>query len=155
MIAVTLQATNEFARGASGFVNATPHVESESASMRRTPVGDRAVRRGKPRSAESANPKNEIAEAEDRTRATRRVRPPWIVAIIGVAALVAFVATTDRGRAATDALEECEDYAATLKRCFGDTGSFRAPAPPSTKEGRAAAAKRCTADRVRIERACR
>ena len=127
MIAVTIQATNEFARGASGFVNATPHVESESASMRRTPVGDRAV----------------------------RVRTPWTVAIIGVAALVAFVATTDRGRAATDALEECEDYAATLKRCFGDTGSFRAPAPPSTKEGRAAAAKRCTADRVRIERACR
>ena len=78
-----------------------------------------------------------------------------MLAVIGVAALVAVFATTDRGRAPTDALEECEDYAATLKRCFGDNAAFRAPRAPSTVPERAAAAKRCAADRVRIERACR
>jgi hypothetical protein len=74
--------------------------------------------------------------------------------LIGVASLVAVIATTDRGRSESDPLEECEDYAATLKRCFGEA-AVRAPAPPKTKEARSAAAKRCSEDRARIERACR
>ena len=87
--------------------------------------------------------------------ARRRRGPRLTMAVIGVAALIAFVATTDRGRAPTDALEECVDYAATLRRCFGERAAFRAPRAPSTEQERAAAAKRCVSDRVRIERACR
>ncbi len=84
----------------------------------------------------------------------RRVRAPWTLALIAVASLVAVFATSDRGRSTTDPLVECADYAATLKRCFGED-SVRPPAPPKTKEARAAAAKQCSEDRARIERACR
>ena len=101
----------------------------------------------------TSNP--ELASAEPPVRTKRRAAPPLTVAVIGVAALIALFATTDRGRSPTDALEECEDYAATLKRCFGENATFHAPPPPSTEPERAAAAKRCAADRVRIERACR
>ena len=101
----------------------------------------------------TSNP--ELASAEPPVRTKRRAAPPLTVAVIGVAALIALFATTDRGRSPSDALEECEDYAATLKRCFGENATFHAPPPPSTEPERAAAAKRCAADRVRIERACR
>ena len=107
------------------------------------------------------------ARARDRARVTstkppdgdpeptrRRLRAPWALAMIGVASLLAVIATSDRGRSVTDPLEECADYAATLKRCFGED-AVRAPAPPKPKEGRAAAAKQCSQDRARIERACR
>ncbi len=86
--------------------------------------------------------------------ARRRVRAPWTLALIGAASLVAVLATSDRGRSASDPLEECEDYATTLQRCFGES-AVRAPAPPKTKEARSAAAKQCSEDRARIERACR
>jgi hypothetical protein len=116
--------------------------------MRRVRVAKRVPASPPPSSADTPN-------AESGAPTKRRSRSRWTLAIIGVAALTAVIATTDRGRAPTDALEECEDYAATLRRCFGDQVGARAPAPPSTKEGRAAAAKRCAADRARIERACR
>ena len=98
--------------------------------------------------------KTPVPEAGD-AKGKRRGPPRWTLAVVSVAALVALVATSDRGRAPTDALEECEDYVATLKRCFGEEAALRAPPPPSTKPERAAAAKRCAADRARIERACR
>jgi hypothetical protein len=82
-------------------------------------------------------------------------RPPLGLAIVGAAALAALFASSDRGRAPTDALEECADYAATLRRCFGDKAPIVAARPPHTESERAAARKRCVADRERIERACR
>ncbi len=84
----------------------------------------------------------------------RRVRARWTLALIGVASLVAVIATSDRGRSPTDPLEECADYAALLKRCFNQD-VVRAAAPPKSKEARAAAARQCSEDRARIERACR
>ena len=86
-------------------------------------------------------------------RGTRVQR--WTLAIVGVAALVAVAASSDRGRSATDPLIECEDYAAALRRCFGEKAAMSAARPPPAAADRAAAAKRCTADRARIERACR
>jgi hypothetical protein len=87
------------------------------------------------------------------TRGTRV--PRWTFAIVGVAALVAVAASSDRGRSVTDPLVECEDYAAALRRCFGEKAAMSAARPPPALADRAAAAKRCTADRARIERACR
>jgi len=81
--------------------------------------------------------------------------PRWTLALVGVAALVAVAASSDRGRSATDPLIECEDYAAALRRCFGEKAAMSAARPPPAAADRAAAAKRCTADRARIERACR
>jgi hypothetical protein len=85
------------------------------------------------------------------TRTRRRVP----VVLIAAALVIAFVAMSDRGRARTDPLEECADYAAALRRCFGERASITAPPPPKTDSDREAARKRCIADRARIERACR
>jgi hypothetical protein len=123
--------------------------------MRRVAGGQRAARRDAAKPEEGGASIGKTVDEAKGANAKRRSRAPWSLAVIGAAALIAVVATTDRGRAPTDVLEECEDYAATLRRCFGDQAGVRAPAPPPTKQGRAAAAKRCAADRARIERACR
>lgn len=85
----------------------------------------------------------------------RRSRPRLILAIVGAAAVAALGVNTDRGRAPYDPLEECVEYAATLRRCFGDKATITAPRPPSDEKERDAARRRCQADRARIERACR
>ena len=83
------------------------------------------------------------------------IRRGWGLALVALAIIVTGFTSSDRGRSATDALEECEDYAATLRRCFGERAAVPPPRAPTTKIERAAAAKRCSADRARIERACR
>lgn len=82
-------------------------------------------------------------------------RPPMTLAVLGAAALFAVFAVSDKARGPGDALEECVDYAATLRRCFGERSAAHAPPAPKTEAERAVARKRCAADRARIERACR
>lgn len=79
----------------------------------------------------------------------------WTLAIVGAAALIAVVASSDRGRSPHDALDACVDLSRALQRCFPDRKDIHPPPAPSTQEARIAASKRCEADKTRIERACR
>ena len=83
-----------------------------------------------------------------------RKRAPTALGVVAAAALAAVVAVNDRAPSPDDPLEECVAYAATLRRCFGDEAPITSPRPPHTAPERAAARKRCAADRARIERAC-
>ena len=83
------------------------------------------------------------------------LRQRWTVAVVGAAALIAVIASSDRGRAPHDALDECVDLSRALQRCFPDRKDIHAPPAPPTEEARATARKRCAADKERIERACR
>lgn len=82
------------------------------------------------------------------------LRHRLLFAVAGAGALAALFAVSDGPRSA-DGLEECVDYAAAVRRCFGEQTKARAPRAPKTSEDRAAARKRCLADKERIERACR
>ena len=86
---------------------------------------------------------------------SKRRRMPVALGVVAVAALLAVFASTDRGPNPDDTLQECVAYVATLRRCFGEGAALTMPHPPRTTSERAAARKRCDADRARIERACR
>ena len=81
-------------------------------------------------------------------------RKGWLLSL---AVLVpALLAITDRGRAASEPLEECVEVKQALEPCFGARASAHAPpAPPRGQAARAAMRKRCAADRDRVQRACR
>lgn len=81
-----------------------------------------------------------------------------VIGVVGAAALVAAAVSTDRGRSATDPLEECVDYAAAVRRCFpgkSERSTIVATTPPTARADRDAARKRCVDARARIEKACR
>jgi hypothetical protein len=84
----------------------------------------------------------------------KTVRKGWLLSL---AVLVpALVAITDRGRAASEPLEECVEVRQALEKCFGSRGATHAPpAPPKDRAARDAMRKRCAADRDRVQRACR
>lgn len=103
---------------------------------------------------ECTTPPDELAADGSAPGAPRRVHR-WTLAVVGVAALVAVGASSDRERSSTDPVEECEDYAAALRRCFGEKAALTASHASTAAGDRAARAKRCAADRARIERACR
>ena len=76
--------------------------------------------------------------------------------LVGVVALLGIVSATDRGRAATDPVEECVAYSAELRRCFGDgAGRSLMRAPPKDAAAREVVRKQCIQGKARLERACR
>jgi hypothetical protein len=85
-------------------------------------------------------------------RARLRLRTRVPIVVVSIAAVISSLALSDRRRAHTDPLEECADYAAALRRCFGERTSITAPPPPRTEAERKAARKRGLADRAHIER---
>lgn len=92
----------------------------------------------------------------DEARTSRHaLRQRSVLAVVGAAAIAALFASSDRGRGPHDSLEECVEYAATVRRCFGERAHADAPPAPATEEERAKARRRCVADKERIERACR
>lgn len=85
----------------------------------------------------------------------RRLTSRPVLPAAAAAALVAALVIGDRPHSAHDALDECVELSRAVARCFPRSGEVHAPPAPTTEESRIEARKRCTADRVRIERACR
>ena len=78
-----------------------------------------------------------------------------IMSIAGAFLVLAGFVATDRGRVASEPLDECVEYAATMRRCFGARHAMVAAPPPKDAALREAARRQCTADRARLEKACR
>lgn len=85
----------------------------------------------------------------------RRLTSRPLLPAVAATVLVAVLVVGDRPHSAHDALDECVDLSRAVARCFPRGGEAHAPPAPTTEEGRIAARKRCTADKQRIERACR